>query len=71
MVLRPGRKGITLSIDPNSDDELYEVNELEDTIETVIKLTKTEKNSGKKDELEKTSTVTKETQETPPGKTDE
>ena len=71
MVLRPGRKGITLSIDPNSDDELYEVNELEDMIETVIKLTKTEKNSGKKDELEETSTVTKETQETPPGKTDE
>ena len=71
MVLRPGRKGVTLSIDPNSDDELYEVNELEDMIETVIKLTKTEKNSGKKDELEKTSTVTKETQETPPGKTDE
>ena len=71
VVLRPGRKGITLSIDPNSDDELYEVNELEDTIETVIKLTKAEKNSGKKDELEKTSTVTKETQETPPGKTDE
>ena len=71
MVLRPRRKGITLSINPNSDDELYEVNELEDTIETVIKLTRTEKNSGKKDELGETSTVTKETQETPPRKTDE
>ena len=43
VVLRPGRKGITLSIYPNSDDELYEVNELEDTMETVIKLTRTEK----------------------------
>ena len=71
VVLRPGRKGITLSIDPNSDDELYEVNKLEDTIETVIKSMRTEKNSGKKDELGDTSTVTQETQETPPGKTDE
>ena len=71
MVLRPGRKGITLSINPNSDDELYEVNELEDTIETVIKLMRTEKDSGKKDELGETATVTKETQETPPEKTDE
>ena len=71
VVVRPGRRGISLSIDPNSDDELYEVNELEDTIETVIKLTRTEKDSGKKDELGETATVTKETQETPPEKTDE
>ena len=40
------------------------MNELEDTIETVIKLMRAEKDSGKKDELGETSTVTKETQET-------
>ena len=63
MVLRPGRKGITLSIDPNSDDELYEVNELEDKIETVIRLTRPKKDSGKKDESTETP-ATEETQET-------
>ena len=62
MVLRPGRKGITLSIDPNSDDELYEVNELEDKIETVIRLTRPKKDSGKKDESTETP-ATEETQE--------
>ena len=40
VVVRPGRRGITMSIDPNSDDELYEINTLEDSIGTVIKLTK-------------------------------
>ena len=29
-----------MSIDPNSDDEIYEINTLEDSIETVIKLTR-------------------------------
>ena len=40
VVVHPGRRGITMSIDPNSDDELYEINTLEDSIGTVIKLTK-------------------------------
>ena len=40
VVVRLGRRGITMSIDPNSDDELYEINTLEDSIGTVIKLTK-------------------------------
>ena len=40
VVVRPGRRGITMSIDPNSDDELYKINTLEDSIRTVIKLTK-------------------------------
>ena len=40
VVVHPGRRGITMSIDPNSDDELYELNTLEDSIGTVIKLTK-------------------------------
>ena len=40
VVVRPGRRGITMSIDPNSDDELYEINTLEGSIGTVIKLTK-------------------------------
>ena len=38
VIVRPGRKGISMSIDPNSDDEIYEVNQLEDSIQTVIKL---------------------------------
>ena len=63
VVLRPGRKGITLSIDPNSDDELYEVNELEDKIETVIRLTRHKKDTDKKDEFTETP-ATEETQET-------
>ena len=63
VVLRPGRKGITLSIDPNSDDELYEVNELEDKIETVIRLTKHKKDTDKKDESTEIP-ATEKTQET-------
>ena len=63
VVLRPGRKGITLSINPNSDDELYEVNELEDKIETVIRLTRHKKDTDKKDESTETP-ATEETQET-------
>ena len=39
-VIRPGRKGIMMSIDPNSDDEVYEINMLDDSLKTVIKLTK-------------------------------
>ena len=39
VVIRPGRKGISMSIDPNSDDEVYEINEMEDSLETVIRLT--------------------------------
>ena len=42
VVVRPGRRGIALSIDPNSDDEIYEINTLEDSIGTVIKLTRNE-----------------------------
>ena len=52
-VIRPGRKGITMSIDPNSDDKVYEINTLDDSLETVIKLTK-----------EKTSETTERTVET-------
>ena len=40
VVIRPGRKGISMSIDPNSDDEVYKINEMEDSLETVIRLTK-------------------------------
>ena len=42
VVVRPGRRGIALSIDLNSDDEIYEINTLEDSIGTVIKLTRNE-----------------------------
>ena len=63
VVVRPGRRGISLSIDPNSDDEIYEVNELEDSLETVIRLTRPKKDSGKKNESTETP-ATEETQET-------
>ena len=52
-VIRPGRKGIMMSIDPNSDDEVSEINTLDDSLETVIKLTK-----------EKVSETTEETVQT-------
>ena len=39
MVVQPGRRGIALSIDLNSDDEIYEINAIEDSLEDVIKLT--------------------------------
>ena len=40
VVVRPGRKGIAMSIDPNSDDEVYEINEIDDSLTDVIKLTR-------------------------------
>ena len=39
IVVRPGRRGITMSIDPNSDDEIYEISAIKDSLEDVIKLT--------------------------------
>ena len=38
-MVRPGRRGIALSIDPNSDDKIYEINAIKDSLEDVIKLT--------------------------------
>ena len=62
-VIRPGRKGITMSIDPNSDNEVYEINMLDDSLETVIKLTK-EKAPEQPVTGEKTSETTERTVET-------
>ena len=45
VVVRPGRRGITMSIDPNSDDEVYEINEIDDSLTDVIKLTRTKEAS--------------------------
>ena len=45
VVVRPGRRGITLSIDPNSDDEIYEINNIDDSLTDVIKLTRTKEAS--------------------------
>ena len=47
-----------MSIDPNSDDEVYEINMLDDSLETVIKLTR-EKDSEKSITDEKTSEAVK------------
>ena len=46
VVVQPGRKGIALLIDPNSDDEIYEINTIEDSLKDVIKLTGTKKESA-------------------------
>ena len=62
-VIRPGRKGITMSIDPNSDDEVYEINTLDDSLKTVIKLTK-EKAPEQPVTGEKASEITRRTVET-------
>ena len=48
IVVRPGRRGITMSIDPNSDDEIYEISAIEDSLEDVIKLTGKKKESAVK-----------------------
>ena len=45
VVVRPGRRGITLSIDPNSDDEIYKINNIDDSLTDVIKLTRTKEAS--------------------------
>ena len=45
VVVQPGRRGITLSIDPNSDDEIYEISAIEDSLTDVIKLTGTKEAS--------------------------
>ena len=47
-----------MSIDPNSDDEVYEINMLDDSLETVIKLTR-EKDSEKSITGEKASEAVK------------
>ena len=46
VVIQPGRRGITLSIDPNSDDGIYEINTIEDSLTDVIKLTDTKEASA-------------------------
>ena len=46
VVVRPGRRGITLSIDLNSDDKIYEISAIEDSLEDVIKLTGAKKESA-------------------------
>ena len=52
-----------MSIDPNSDDEVYEINMLDDSLETVIKLTK-EKVPEQPVTGEKASETTERTVET-------
>ena len=48
VVVRPGRRGITLSIDLNSNDEIYEISAIKDSLEDVIKLTGAKKESAVK-----------------------
>ena len=49
VVVHPGRRGITMSIDPNSDDEIYEISAIEDSLEDVIKLTGKKKEGAVKE----------------------
>ena len=48
IVVRRGRRGITMSIDLNSNDEIYEISAIEDSLEDVIKLTGKKKESAVK-----------------------
>ena len=47
-VVRPGRKGTSMSIDPYNDVELYEVDQIEDKIVEMIVLTNEEPKKGKR-----------------------
>ena len=49
VVVRPGRRGITMSIDLNSDDKIYEISAIEDSLEDVIKLTGKKKEGAVKE----------------------
>ena len=50
-VVRPGRKGISMSIDPYDDIELYEMDQIEDKIVEMIVLTDKETKKEKRLEL--------------------
>ena len=52
-VVRPGRKGISMSIDPYDDVELYEMDQIEDKIVEMIVLTDKETKKGKETGTEK------------------
>lgn len=64
VVVCPRRKGMMMLIDPNSDDEIYEINALEDSLETVIKLTRDKAPKQPVAAGEKASEATKMTTET-------
>ena len=49
VVVHPGRRGITMSIDPNSDDEIYEISAIEESPEDVIKVTGKKKEGAVKE----------------------
>ena len=52
-VVQPGRKGISMSIDPYDDIKLYEVDQIEDKIVEMIVLTDEEPKKGEETETEK------------------
>ena len=55
-VVRPGRRGVTMSIDPYNDVEVYEV-DIEDKIVEVITLTKTPKKKTEKESFQETTSL--------------
>ena len=59
--IRPGRKGVVLSIDPYSDDELYELDNIEDSIVKTIVL-ESEKRRTKEEPQEEGTAKEKETE---------
>ena len=59
--VRPGQKGVVLSIDPYSDDELYELDDIEDSIAKTIVL-ESERRCAKEEQQEKNITQEKETE---------
>ena len=59
--VHPGRKGVVLSIDPYSDDELYELDNIEDSITKMIVL-ELEKRCAKEEQQEKDTVQETETE---------
>ena len=59
--VRPGRKGVVLSIDPYSDDELYELDDIEDSIAKTIVL-ESERRCAKEEQQEEDTAQEKETE---------
>ena len=57
----PGQKGVVLSIDPYSDDELYELDNIEDSIAKTIVL-ESERRCAKEEQQEKNTAQEKETE---------
>ena len=63
VVARPGKKGVTMAIDPYSDDEIYEWNEMDDTLQDIVVVKS--KKKGKRIESDSESESEKQSKKKP------